>query len=1023
MPVWPVLVFHLLLSAKLLLVWGRIGSAVESGYSELAILGFVCFEDGGVLGVLLLVLLLGRWTPRLSAGLAGTLLTVYSLDLFLLHTLFGRLTLPNVARYAAEVHVFSSFVTPALVSGPLLILPAAWLGRRWRLTVAAPGVVLVAGCSLAALPSITSAMLLHDPYLDLTLANVLRLNTQQVVRRGVADETVERAKDLHPTMWARMLDDGGRRTGDFQRESAPAPRPGEHPNLILVISESLSRVDSKRSGGLFDRLSRLDAVAAAGTTFTELVANGSDTTQALAALLAGEEPFTTPVLTGSMESYHPVDAEGEAGLSRTSLVARARRLGYETWFLSNAPLRFQDNGPWLRSLGFDLVEGGEAPYYDSLPRYSFASPADGALFSRAQELLDSRSERPFLMVLLTVSLHAPYRTPELTEGESPLISALRYVDRTTSSFYETLERRGYFGSGYLFIVGDHRRMTPLEPREHHDFGLDSLGRVFGCAVGPKIPPGSFARVPLNHTGLFEIATDVLRGAFSYDDDLRRYNKGIRNRLDVAFTTHLLSAGRGLVLVRRPGREPYTVKIAAGHDLIGAAETAVDRKVAAYIVLRTHMLQRRQENGRSPPSLRPLQDCDGQAYFRREVLYRLRSVQRHLISAAPDGFTYDPTPATAAIESALGEGSPVSGRGTDGGPASWWNPVAVRVLDRLTRLSALDPSSSRREWLQQVYDLIALTHAFEILPHQQRGEISRTFSSLDRVGERHRIAALWSRIRRTFRSNLENPRTEELCTGAGGGTRLRKSPGRAGGSRLVAHQGGLSRWPSNSMEAFRYAHELGADGVEFDVRLSEDGEVFVLHDDRVTDPAGGVVRVAEVSSLRLDRLDLLDPFSLRRASTQSPVRLRELLRSLGGRLLLWIELKPDGGERLPDRVADLLAEGGLASGSVVVSSFSPEMLRPLRRRFPELLIAYESFEVGRERVEALAERPDSHRLIVSGFHFPSRSPEAFRRARELGLRTSSFTVNRFDALDQALSAGVDFIQTDRLDRALLLSSGG
>jgi len=104
---------------------------------------------------------------------------------------------------------------------------------------------------------------------------------------------------------------------------------------------------------------------------------------------------------------------------------------------------------------------------------------------------------------------------------------------------------------------------------------------------------------------------------------------------------------------------------------------------------------------------------------------------------------------------------------------------------------------------------------------------------------------------------------------------------------------------------------------------------------------------------------------------------------------------------------------------VVSSLSPAKVAPLRRRFPELLIAYEIVDVTPAAVEALAAASDAHRLIVSGLHFSTRSPDAFRRARELGLRTSSFTVNRYDALEQALAAGVDYIQTDRPDRALWL----
>jgi len=47
--------------------------------------------------------------------------------------------------------------------------------------------------------------------------------------------------------------------------------------------------------------------------------------------------------------------------------------------------------------------------------------------------------------------------------------------------------------------------------------------------------------------------------------------------------------------------------------------------------------------------------------------------------------------------------------------------------------------------------------------------------------------------------------------------------------LLAHRGGLGPWRENTLEAFRGALRLGADGVELDVRRAADGELVVHHD--------------------------------------------------------------------------------------------------------------------------------------------------------------------------------------------------
>jgi len=62
------------------------------------------------------------------------------------------------------------------------------------------------------------------------------------------------------------------------------------------------------------------------------------------------------------------------------------------------------------------------------------------------------------------------------------------------------------------------------------------------------------------------------------------------------------------------------------------------------------------------------------------------------------------------------------------------------------------------------------------------------------------------------------------------------------AQVVAHRGGSKYAPENTLAAFRTAIAQGADGLEFDVQMSRDGALVIMHDetiDRTTNGTGAV----------------------------------------------------------------------------------------------------------------------------------------------------------------------------------------
>ena len=72
--------------------------------------------------------------------------------------------------------------------------------------------------------------------------------------------------------------------------------------------------------------------------------------------------------------------------------------------------------------------------------------------------------------------------------------------------------------------------------------------------------------------------------------------------------------------------------------------------------------------------------------------------------------------------------------------------------------------------------------------------------------------------------------------------------------IVGHRGNAAHAPENTIESFRQAVELGVDALEFDVHLSHDGHVVVIHDATLDRTTGSSGRVDQLSLLEIQRAD-------------------------------------------------------------------------------------------------------------------------------------------------------------------------
>jgi glycerophosphoryl diester phosphodiesterase len=233
--------------------------------------------------------------------------------------------------------------------------------------------------------------------------------------------------------------------------------------------------------------------------------------------------------------------------------------------------------------------------------------------------------------------------------------------------------------------------------------------------------------------------------------------------------------------------------------------------------------------------------------------------------------------------------------------------------------------------------------------------------------------------------------------------------------VIAHRGASLRAPENTMAAFRLAVDLGADGIEFDVKLTQDDHVVIHHDMTLERTTNGSGKVKDLSLSEIKKLDAGSSFAPEFSGESIPTLL-ELLDEFGDQILLNIELTNYDApfDPLPEKVLALL-ERIEHHDTILLSSLNPFALRKINQLNSGIRTA---FLVGpgapgwaRTLLKVITPYQDFHphkslvtRTMVESLH------------RSNG-RLNTWTVNEHDEMIALLRLGVDGIITDDVEAAL------
>jgi len=238
-------------------------------------------------------------------------------------------------------------------------------------------------------------------------------------------------------------------------------------------------------------------------------------------------------------------------------------------------------------------------------------------------------------------------------------------------------------------------------------------------------------------------------------------------------------------------------------------------------------------------------------------------------------------------------------------------------------------------------------------------------------------------------------------------------------KIVAHRGGGTLAPENTVAGLRAGVAYGFRAVEFDVMLSRDGIGMVVHDPAFGRTIAGQGSVAHTDAVDLAAMDAGSWFGAEFRDEPVPFFTQFIDYCKAQRIWMNVEIKPaDGFEAetgawvakiTRDNYAGELA-GGDPAGYPLLSSFSFDALAAARDAAPELPRGYLLDKIPAE-CQVQAKQLGAVAIHTNQKHL---TPALAAQIKAAGYGLFCYTVNDPARGREILSWGVDGFCTDRID---------
>ena len=239
------------------------------------------------------------------------------------------------------------------------------------------------------------------------------------------------------------------------------------------------------------------------------------------------------------------------------------------------------------------------------------------------------------------------------------------------------------------------------------------------------------------------------------------------------------------------------------------------------------------------------------------------------------------------------------------------------------------------------------------------------------------------------------------------------PFRMPGRGICAHRGASDTHPENTLTAFREAILLGAQMIEFDVALSQDGHLVLMHDTTVDRTTNGQGPVSDFTLMEIQKLDA-GSWKDKKFKNERVPTFRQTLDMMPENIWLNVHLK--GGAELAAKAAkEIVSADRLHQCFLACGQDSAAAARTISQ---DIKICNMERQANSQQYvdETIVQQADFIQLYGGN----SVDAELTQQLKEAGVQINFCCVNEADKVKTLFEAGVEFPLVDKLSSMLAVS---